>query len=380
MVKLPIPFGQLPFHELSYKKESPVHRLPALSAYVTNASSERRQTVRLWAKRDDQAGPLLGWGNKYRKFEYIIPDILAKKASMIVTEGGLQSNHTVQVAGMAKRLGLKSLVLLHRGIGGLRAARDKDAFVRVGNVQLNKLLGAEIRFTDERDTGDEHGPLIPGVLEELKDKGETPYWISSGASLHPLGGLGYARCAFEIAEKESRLQESRLYLGQRLDYVFVACGSGSTLAGLIAGFKLLERLNLDKPHYSQRKIVGILVSRKSRQSQEERILCLARNTGKLIGLQEEDITAEDVHLEDAFVGEAYGILDRATAETIELAARLDGLQLDPVYTGKVMRGMLHWATNHSLERPGPKRNALFIHTGGQNALNAYADVWPQDLR
>lgn len=377
VTSLPSPFKEIPFYRLGYPHFSPIHYLPGLTHHINNARSSSALKIILEVKRDDQAGPLAAYGNKYRKFEYIIPDILAKNATTIVTEGGLQSNHTVQVAGMARKLGLKCVVLLHRGIGGWRAARDQAAFERVGNVQLNKLLGAEVRFTDERDTGDETGPLIP-MLDELLDRGEKPYWISSGASLHPLGGLGYARCAFEIAEHDRERCNK-----QQIKHIFVACGSGSTLAGLIAGFKLLQKLHSHRPGYCHPTIVGVLVSRKSRASQEERILRLARNTGKLIGLQDDDITPEDVHLEDGFVGDAYGILDRATVETVNLAARLDSLMLDPVYTAKVMRGMLSWASNFRPTRRvdhAEDYRALFIHTGGQNALNAYADVWPEDLQ
>lgn len=386
---LPSQFSSIPRYALSYPWSSPIHTLPKLTQ-VVNQGFDGSQ-LNLWAKREDQAGPWACYGNKYRKFEYIIPDILAQKqktghaATILVTEGGIQSNHTVQVASMARILGMKCLVLLHKGIGGLREAEDKTAFLRVGNVQLNKLLGAEIRLTDERDTGDDKGPLLP-VLDELKAQGEVPYWISSGASLHPLGGLGYARCAFEIEAQEKELvQAHRLSGSGQFDYIFVACGSGSTLAGLVSGFKLLEKTRPDKAE-KPRQIIGILVSRKSRSSQEERILRLARVTGRLIGLDpESDITPEDVHLDDRFVGKAYGLLDNDTAATIQLVATNESLVLDPVYTGKVMHGTLHWAREHarlgqqiSKDSNSTPPNALFIHTGGQSALCAYADVWPFD--
>ncbi|KAK5939992.1 hypothetical protein PMZ80_007410 [Knufia obscura] len=387
MINLPTPFSNLPVHRLSYAHPSPIHLLPNLTQYANNLNVDQSSSgVRLWTKREDQAGPLTCYGNKYRKFEYIIPDILARKnVTTIVTEGAIQSNHTVQVASVARILGLKCTVLLHRGIGGLRIAKDKDAFAKVGNVQLNKLLGADVRITDESDTGDEKAPLIP-ILDELRAQGQTPYWISSGASLHPLGGLGYARCAFEIASQEQQLAtDQRLGGSKQFDYIFVACGSGSTLAGLIAGFKLHEKVNHAEPAVTfERKIVGILTSpTKSRSHQEERILRLARTAGGLIGLDPEtDITEADVHLDERFVGRGYGLLDADTAETLDLAARTDSLLLDPVYTAKALRGMLDWAQSaQALQKPagahqtGPV-NALFIHTGGQSALSAYADGCP----
>lgn len=392
MAFLPHPFSSIPLHRLSYSNPSPIHLLPVLTRRCNqNAGSDG---LLLWTKREDQAGSLACYGNKYRKFEYIIPDILdqqqrhGRPVTMLVTEGAVQSNHTVQVASLARILGLRCTVLLHKGIGGLRVARDKENFATVGNVQLNRMLGASIIMTDESDTGDEKGPLVP-ILDDLESQGEVPYWISSGASLHLLGGLGYARCAFEIAEQECVMLESGQLGGSgHFDYIFVACGSGSTLAGLIAGFKLLEKTFSKDPKTGTPQIVGIMTSpTKSLSYQEERILRLARNTGKLIGLREDEITEADVHLDDGFVGEAYGVLDNDTAEAIDLAAKTDSLILDPVYTGKVMRGMLYWADSGRLlpmsgsegDQPVPV-NALFIHTGGQSALSAYADAWPNSNR
>lgn len=385
-MRLPSPFSGFPIYRLSYAHPSPIHVLPGLTQYVNDRSPSSISRVRLWTKREDQAGPLTCYGNKYRKFEYIIPDILAQKGvTTIVTEGAIQSNHTVQVASMARSLGFKCTVLLHKGIGGLKQAKNKDAFVSVGNVQLNRILGADVRLTSESDTGDEQGPLMP-ILDELRNQGEVPYWISSGASLHRLGGLGYARCAFEIALQEEELaQNGQLGGSKQFDYIFVACGSGSTLAGLIAGFKLLRKVEGSDRGRLPRRIVGVMTSpTKSKPYQEDRILKLAQRTGSLIGLdQDNEITPADVCLEDAFVGEGYGILDMDTASTIDLAAKTDSLLLDPVYTAKVMRGMLAWTTEYNLSAgsavpnaAAASINALFIHTGGQSALSAYADVWP----
>lgn len=360
---MPAPFSTIPMHRLSYLQPSPIHALPGLTQLIN--SKQPADTIQLWTKREDQAGPLACYGNKYRKFEYIIPDIQDHQSiTTIVSEGAVQSNHTVQVAAMANKLGLKCHVLLHRGIGGLRRAIDQSAYSRVGNVQLLKLLGAQVIMTDETDTGNETGPLLP-LLDDLRSQGEIPYWISSGASLHPLGGLGYARCAFEIAQQEVDII---------FDEMYVACGSGSTLAGLIAGFKLLEKTSSQGP----RRIVGVLTSpTRDRAYHEERILSLARQTAELIGMTPDvDIQPSDILLDDRFTGEGYGVLDQASRETIQLAAQLDTLLLDPVYTAKAMQSIL------ARSRPGSEneessplpRHVLFIHTGGVNALSAYADV------
>lgn len=295
----------------------------------------------------------------------------------------------MQVAALAQKLGLKALVLLQRGTGGgLRASQNEDVFLHSGNAQINRLLGAEVRVLDEED------PLTKDafpVLEELRARGERPYWIPGGASLHPLGGLGYARAACEITN-----QESDMTLGGSgvFDYIFVACGSGSTVGGLIAGFKILEKSN---ENASRRRIIGVLNSpTRPKSYHEERVLAFARRAVEHIkskgddafdgerdvspglGL-DADVTLDDVRLEDRFVGTAYGVLDAKTKETLETVARAEGMVLDPVYTAKVARAMMQWVREDELTEFARQRgfdhiNVLLIHTGGQAALGAYADV------
>lgn len=294
----------------------------------------------------------------------------------------------MQVAALARTLGLKALVLLQRGTGaGLRASRNEDLFLHSGNAQINRLLGAEVRILDEED------PLSKDafpILEELRMRGERPYWIPGGASLHPLGGLGYARAAYEIAR-----QESEMALGGSgvFDFIFVACGSGSTVGGLIAGFKVLENSEGNAP---RRRIVGVLNSpTRSKSYHEERVLGFARraleqiksqsqgddaerDVGSGLGL-DADITMDDVRLENRFVGTAYGVLDAQAKETLETVARAEGMVLDPVYTVKVARAMMQWVrenemTDFARQRGLDQVNVLFIHTGGQAALGAYADA------
>lgn len=303
----------------------------------------------------------------------------------------MQSNHTVQVAALARKLDLKALVILQRGTGGgLRAAHDKDIFMHAGNVQINRLLGAEVRILKEDDplTND----AFP-VLEELRERGERPYWIPGGASLHPLGGLGYARAAFEIHQQDS---EMKLGGSGVFDFIFVACGSGSTVGGLIAGFKLLEKLDENIP---RRNIIGVLNSpTRPRSYHEERVLAFARRAAGQIQAQgesgsdeerrmesesgldpERDITMGDIRLEDRFVGTAYGVLDAGTTETLQTMARTESMVLDPVYTAKVARAMMQWVQEDEMKEFARRRgldqvNVLFIHTGGQAALGAYTDL------
>lgn len=388
-IQLPETFAQIPRYNILYSNPSPIHPLDSI---IPPRVSPHRPLISIYAKREDHSSPLACAGNKYRKLEYIVPDILSQTplyhshennptppgplqgaATTLVTEGAIQSNHTVQVAALARKLGLKALILLHRGTGGgLAAASDKEAFQRSGNVQINHLLGAEVRVCKE---GDPLAEDATPLLDELKASGQNPYWIPGGASLHALGGLGYARAAFEIAAQEG---EMGLGGSGRFDYIFVACGSGSTVGGLVAGFKLLEKLDVSKT-IGERKIIGILNSpTKPRAYHEKRVLTFARRAGELIGLDgERDIGVDDVRLDDRFVGTAYGVLDGESKEALETMARTEGMVLDPVYTAKVARGMMHWVNEGEVADSAESLdqvNVLFIHTGGQAALGAYADV------
>ncbi|KAJ5099631.1 Tryptophan synthase beta subunit-like PLP-dependent enzymes superfamily [Penicillium argentinense] len=398
-VALPEIFSQIPRYPILYPHPSPIHYLPAIS---------KLRGRNFYFKRDDQASPLACSGNKYRKLEYIVPDILSddpkyfrhekhpesiqrndRRMSMLVTEGAVQSNHMVQVAALACKLNMKSYLLAGQGVGGgLTTSRNPVAFARLGNSHINRMFTHGIRGLDPGH------PLVDDaepMLEELRFRGERPYWIPGGASLHPLGGLGYARAAFEIVEQEAEME---LGGSGRFDIIVVACGSGSTVAGLIAGFKLQEKLRNEKDEQDrkekgaikderrrppQRKVVGVLVSPTNPRSyHEERVLRFARQAGGLIGLDpEQDITMEDVHLDDKFVGPGYGIYDEDTKWTVEHFAAVEAILLDPVYTGKAARGMIE--ADYQWEYLGKSvcvqqdPNILFIHTGGQNTLSAYTN-------
>ncbi|KAL4870265.1 hypothetical protein BDV12DRAFT_195644 [Aspergillus spectabilis] len=417
---LPEPFSSLPRSNLLYSLFSPIHPLQTLSP--SPPPIEKRKTrlkINIHTKREDHSSPLACSGNKYRKLEYIVPDILAPaprygagvggelpasicpstgpgvKITTLVTEGAIQSNHTVQVASVASKLGLESVVLLHKATGGgLAASSDKDSFLRIGNVQIVKLLGADVRILEPPVSPKSGDDLVQETLDDLKRQGKNPYWIPSGASLHPLGGLGYARCAFEIIAQEQDLpphpsRDGSEKAAARFDYIFVACGSGSTLAGLIAGFKLHEKTypNTKNQKRRPRRIIGILTSPTAPKSyHEERILRFARLAAGQIGLNPgTDITTDDVILDDRFTGSGYGVLDSETRETLKDFAEKEEVLLDPVYTAKVARGLLSWVKDGGIEsdvaslhatqgEEEEEVNVLFIHTGGQSALGAYTAI------
>ncbi|BCS11215.1 hypothetical protein ALUC_40555S [Aspergillus luchuensis] len=426
MIPLPTPFSQIPRYPLLYATPSPIHPLPSLTRtllqtpYTTPTTNKNNKNINitLHLKREDHASPLTSSGNKYRKLEYLIPDILSptpkygslapgpdhgtltsttaspeeeqlklhdhhkqKKDSVtLVTEGALQSNHTIQVTSIANHLNLpQPVIILHKATGGGYAqVPDKSLFERTGNVQVAKLLGADVRVLDDSATVSTSTPTnkdedqdqdgVHTIFTTLQSENKHPYWIPSGASLHPLGGLGYARCAFEIAYQETQPQPqpqpgAAPNLG-RMDYIFVACGSGSTHGGLIAGLKLLERHEQKDTSTARprppRKVIGVLTSpTRPRSYHENRVLQFARQAGRLIGIEdvEREITMEDVHVDERFAGTAYGEVDDATGDMVRLMAREEAVLLDPVYTGKVARGMVHW-----------------VREGRWSALSAYADV------
>lgn len=218
----------------------------------------------------------------------------------------------------------------------------------LGNVQINEILGAETFPV---------GTAEDTVLQQLKSQGKKPYAIPSGASSHPLGGLGYARWIFEVLEQEAQL-------GVQFDTIVVTIGSGSTMGGMIAGLKLAQKQGLiNRP----RRLVGFSIMGKSDDVVREMVRDIAQTTAEKIGLQREDITGDEFEIDDSFLGGAYGALDERTIEGVKMMARVEGILTDPVYTGKAITGLIHTAKagNYS------GSNVLFCHTGGQAALSAY---------
>ena len=196
---------------------SPVEPLPRLSAFLGGR-------VEIWAKRDDCNSGIAFGGNKTRKLEYLVPDALAQGCDTLVSIGGVQSNHTRQVAAVAAKVGLKCHLVQGSWVDWPDAVYD-----RVGNIQLSRLTGASLRFSDEA-FGIELKDSWQRALDEVRRAGGKPYAIPAGASDHPLGGLGYVRFAEEL-----RAQERDLGFG--FDYIVVGSGTGGTQAGMVVGFK-----------------------------------------------------------------------------------------------------------------------------------------------
>jgi 1-aminocyclopropane-1-carboxylate deaminase len=322
---------------------SPVHRLERLTRHLGGAQ--------LWAKREDCNSGLAHGGNKIRKLEYIVPDALAKGADTLVSIGGYQSNHTRQVAAVAARLGMKARLVQERWVDWPDVVNDK-----VGNILLSRIMGADVRL-DPSGFGIGIKDSWETALEDVRASGGVPYGIPAGASEHPLGGLGFADWAYEVQQQERAL-------GVFFDTIVVCTVTGSTHAGMIAGFA-----GQDRP----RRVLGIDASATIDQTRDQ-VTRIARHTADLIGLGR-PLRDDEITLLEGWAGDRYGIPVASTIDAILLTARLEGMIIDPVYEGKSMAGLIDLVRTGEIP---PDSTVLYAHLGGQPALNAYAGAFPPD--
>jgi len=317
---------------------SPVHRLERLSEHLGGQ-------VEIWAKREDCNSGLAYGGNKVRKLEYLAAEALAQGCDTLVSIGGVQSNHTRQVAAVAAHLGLGCVVVQEHWVDW-----DEPGYDRVGNILLSRIMGADVRLSDAGfDIGFRES--WEDALASVESAGGKPYPIPAGASDHPLGGHGFAGWAGEVAAQEAEL-------GVFFDTIVVCSVTGSTQAGMIAGFAGQER---------PRAVLGIDGSATVQQTWEQ-IARIARRTAEAIGLGR-DLADDEIVLLDEWHAGTYGIPDAKTIEAILLCARLEGMLTDPVYEGKSMAALIDLVRDGRIA-PGSK--VLYAHLGGQPALNAYA--------
>jgi 1-aminocyclopropane-1-carboxylate deaminase len=323
---------------------SPVHRLDRLTAHLGGAQ--------IWAKREDCNSGLAFGGNKIRKLEYIVPDVLASGADTLVSIGGYQSNHTRQVAAVGAKLGLKVRLVQERWVDWDDPVNDK-----VGNILLSRIMGAQVQLDPGGfDIGIRES--WQAALDDVAGQGGKPYPIPAGASEHRLGGLGFASWAYEVAEQEAQL-------GVFFDTVIVCTVTGSTHAGMIAGFAALEAAG-GRP----RRVLGIDASATLAQTRDQ-VGRIARHTADLIGLGRE-LRDDEITVLDGWAGDRYGVPVESTVEAIRLSGRLEGMIIDPVYEGKSMAGLIDLVTSDEIDKGA---TVLFAHLGGQPALNAYSGVF-----
>jgi 1-aminocyclopropane-1-carboxylate deaminase len=324
---------------------SPVHRLARLTAHLGGAD--------VWAKREDVSSGLAYGGNKLRKLEYIVPDVLASGADTLVSIGGVQSNHTRQVAAVAAHLGLKAHLVQEKWVPWEDPVND-----RVGNILLTRMMGADLRLDPSGfDIGIRRS--WEDALREVEEAGGTPYPIPAGASEHRLGGLGFANWAFEVADQERAL-------GVHFDTIVVCTVTGSTHAGMVAGFAALEQLT-----GVRRRVLGIDASATLPKTTDQ-VTRIARHTAELIEVGR-DLREDEVQVLEGWAGDLYGIPVESTREAMRLGAELEAMITDPVYEGKSLAGLIDLVSSGDIPRDS---TVLYAHLGGQPALNAYHSLWP----
>lgn len=257
------------------------------------------------------------------------------------------------MTAVSRKLGLKAATLQEHWVDW-----EDPGYEKVGNIQLSRLMGSDVRLNSET-FGIEHKEALAKLTDEIKAKGGKPYYIPAGASDHPLGGLGFARWAFEVEAQEKEM-------GVFFDTIIVCAVTGSTMGGMIAGFKLAQKQG-GKP----RKIIGIDASGTAKLKQTfDQVLRIAKFTGEKIGLSADDITADDVILDGNYNAEIYGIPDEQTLAAIRFGAETEAFITDPVYEGKSLAGMMDLIKTGKIAGG----NVLYAHLGGQLALNAYSTI------
>ncbi|GJF03636.1 1-aminocyclopropane-1-carboxylate deaminase [Pseudonocardia sp. D17] len=331
--------SDFPRHPLLFGP-SPVHPLERLTAHLGGAS--------IWAKREDCNSGLAYGGNKTRKLEYLVPDALAAGATHLVSIGGVQSNHTRQVAAVAAKLGLKARLVQESWVDWPDSVND-----RVGNILLSRIMGAEVELV-EAGFGIGFKSSWEQALEDVRSQGGVPYAIPAGASDHPLGGLGFAGWADEVAAQEQEL-------GVFFDTIVVCSVTGSTQAGMIAGFA-----GQDRP----RRVLGIDASAKLDETRAQ-VAKIAHDTAATIGLGR-DLRDDEIVVLEGWAGDEYGVPVQSTLDAIRLTGALEGVILDPVYEGKSMAALIDLVRSGEI---GKDSTVLYAHLGGQPALNAYSALF-----
>ena len=299
---------------------------------------------RFWIKRDDCTGLATG-GNKTRKLEFLMADAVASGADTIVTQGATQSNHVRQTAAAAAKLGLACHIILED-----RTGYTQDAYQANGNVLLDQIFGASISKCAD---GTDMNAAMEALAADLKSQGKTPYIISGGGS-NPVGALGYVNAAFELLAQANEMD-------LKIAHVVLATGSAGTHAGFVTG---LAAMHCEIP------VLGIGV-RAPKEQQEKSVFDLAERTAEHMGMPG-IIARERVVANTDYIGPGYGLPTDRMVDAIKLLARLEGILLDPVYSGKAMDGLIDLARNGAFEKDS---DVVFLHSGGAVGLFGYPDLF-----
>jgi len=317
---------------------TPLEAMPRLTEFLGGPP--------LYIKRDDCTG-LAGGGNKARQLEFYLGAALAEGADTIITTGAVQSNHVRSTSAACARLGMLCHVQLEDRVAGLG-----DDYAHSGNILLDRLLGAVIhRFPVGEDEAGADAAMA-NLAHELSGQGRRPYIIPLSIDHVPLGAIGYVVAAKEIVAQAA---EQNLTIGA----VVTPSGSASTHAGLVTG---LRAAGATMP------VIGICV-RRDAEAQRQRLMRRIGEVCDLIGAPGV-AGVGDIKVMDETLAPGYGQLNDATREAVRLGARLEGLILDPVYTGKALAGLIGLVRSGALSGAAP---VVFLHTGGWPAVFAYRE-------
>ena len=320
---------------------SPLQRLDRLSQHLGGK-------VEIWAKREDVNSGLAYGGNKTRKLEYLAAEALATGCDTLVSIGGVQSNHTRQVAAVAAHLGLKCVLVQEHWVDW-----EETNYEKTGNILLSRIMGAEVRLDPAGfDIG--FRKSWESAIADVIARGGKPYPIPAGASDHPLGGHGFAGWAFEVEDQEKEL-------GFKFDNFIVCSVTGSTQGGMIAGFAHSNRAE---------SVIGIDASATVEKTWDQ-IKRIASRTAAAIDLGRE-LRDSEIVLLDRWHDDIYGVAGPRTIEAIRLAGSLEGMITDPVYEGKSMAGMID-LIREGFFKEGSR--VLYAHLGGQPAINGYTGAF-----
>ncbi|MBN1487598.1 MAG: D-cysteine desulfhydrase family protein [Anaerolineae bacterium] len=319
----PVSLGHMP---------TPLEPLPRLTEVLGGPE--------IWVKRDDQTGLATG-GNKVRKLNFLMAEALRQQADPVMTTGAQQSNHARQTAAAAARLGLPCVLVL-------RGSQPQPATAPQGNYLLDTLLGAAVRWTKADSIMD----ALYAEAEVLRQAGRKPYIIPYGGS-NELGVCGYVAGMAELWWQMEALSLD-------FDVIVIASSSGGTQAGLALGAQALGY---------QGHIVGISIAEPA-EAFRTHIADLANQAAELLEL-DSHLVPGDINVDDAFLGEGYGVVGDLEREAILLAGRSEGLLVDPVYTGRALGGLCERIRQGQLVAG---QRVLFWHTGGIPALFSYSEA------
>lgn len=313
----------------------------------------------IFIKRDDLTGLAFG-GNKSRKLEFIIQDVLDKGADVIITWASIQSNWCLQTAAAARKFGIKPILVLFKTYD---LPDDID-----GNLLLDYILDADVKIRDAEGRNLLIEEDVKDILEDLAasaiKEGHSPYIAPIGGSMVggsmelPLGAIGYVQAFVEMMEQAKAMDTE-------VDYVIHASGSGSTQAGLVVG---------SMASGGQTKVLGISIS-EEKETHGKDVLVISRDTLRALGIKL-DVHSRDIKIFDEYIGEGYGVVDKDVSETVRLVAFKEGIFLDPVYTGKAMAGLLDLIKKGYFKKDD---RIVFFHTGGTPALFPYKHLLLQFL-